>query len=81
MRDGAELQRAAEIAALDQQHPHALQRQLAEHADAVDAAADDDGLHLRVRLQLGEHVFARSGHRLSVAGANAGLSPFRCRAR
>ena len=41
---------AAEVAALDEQHPHALQRQLAEHADAVDAAADDERLHLGVRL-------------------------------
>ena len=68
---------AAEVAALDQQHVDALQRQLAEDADAVDAAADDQRLHLGVRLELGEHVFPRSDHRKPCRQIRR-TTPFRC---
>jgi uncharacterized membrane protein affecting hemolysin expression len=37
------------VVLLDQHHVDALQRQLAEDADAVDAAADDEHGHFRAR--------------------------------
>ena len=46
------------IVALDQQHVDALQRQLPEHADAVDAAADHQYLGLRTSCEPVENLFA-----------------------
>lgn len=54
------------IVALDQKHPQPLQGEVAIGSDAIDAAADDDGIEITVLPDAAQSVLAKTGHRNTV---------------